>query len=189
MTQASLFLRVARPLDAAGVPYMLTGAFASAYYGALRSTQDTDIVISPSPAQLIELIHELQALNFHIDPEAALQAGQEQSLFSTLDPETEWKTDFIFVRSRPFSEREFLRRTAFQFQDVRMFIATAEDVVLSKLESVKQGASLWLLQDAAIVLEKRWTSLDHAYLTKWVAELALAAEWQTALQQAGIQPV
>jgi hypothetical protein len=70
-----------------------------------------------------------------------------------------------------------------------MFIATAEDVILSKLESVKQATSVWLVQDEAIVLEKRWPSLDHPYLNRWVAELALTAQWQTALKQAGIQSV
>ncbi|MBZ5525084.1 MAG: hypothetical protein LAP21_22900 [Acidobacteriia bacterium] len=188
MIPSDVFLRVARALDTAGVPYMLTGGFASAYYGALRSTLDTDILVAPSPTHVVELVRELQALNFLVDPDAAVQASREQSMFSVLDGQTEWKTDFIFVKSRPFSEGEFSRRITFDFQGVPMFIATAEDIVLSKLESVKNGASLWLLQDAAIVLEKRWTSLDHAYLEKWIAELGLATEWQSALQQSGIQP-
>ena len=40
--------RVLEALAIAGVPYMLTGSFASAFHGAPRTTQDVDIVIAPT---------------------------------------------------------------------------------------------------------------------------------------------
>ena len=39
--------RFAALLEVAGMPYMLTGSFASGYHGAPRATQDIDLVISP----------------------------------------------------------------------------------------------------------------------------------------------
>ena len=39
-------------LDAAGIPHMLTGSFASGYHGAPRASQDIDLVIAPSEAQI-----------------------------------------------------------------------------------------------------------------------------------------
>jgi hypothetical protein len=44
--------RFASLLDTAGVPYMLTGSFASGFHGAPRATQDIDIVISPTLGSL-----------------------------------------------------------------------------------------------------------------------------------------
>ena len=45
--------RFATLLDVAGVPYMLTGSFASGFHGAPRATQDIDIVISPNLGSLL----------------------------------------------------------------------------------------------------------------------------------------
>lgn len=42
--------RVLDALGNAGVPYMLTGSFASSFHGAPRTTQDVDIVIAPTSA-------------------------------------------------------------------------------------------------------------------------------------------
>jgi len=42
--------RLVAVLDQVGVPYMLSGSLASAFYGIPRSTQDIDIVVRyPSP--------------------------------------------------------------------------------------------------------------------------------------------
>jgi hypothetical protein len=37
---AEIFRRLVDVLEACGIPYMLTGSFASSYYGAPRGTQD-----------------------------------------------------------------------------------------------------------------------------------------------------
>jgi hypothetical protein len=42
MSVPEAFQRITAALDQAGIPYMLSGSFASAYYGAPRSTQDID---------------------------------------------------------------------------------------------------------------------------------------------------
>jgi hypothetical protein len=42
MTLTALLRRVVEVLDEAGVPYMLTGSLASAYYALPRATQDID---------------------------------------------------------------------------------------------------------------------------------------------------
>jgi hypothetical protein len=41
----SLFLDILRTLEAAGVPYMIIGAFAATVYGSTRVTYDIDIVV------------------------------------------------------------------------------------------------------------------------------------------------
>ncbi|HSY30831.1 MAG TPA: hypothetical protein VLA42_02480 [Verrucomicrobiae bacterium] len=46
-----IFRRITAGLDQAGIAYMLSGSFASAYYGAPRSTQDIDLVIGATPSQ------------------------------------------------------------------------------------------------------------------------------------------
>lgn len=45
MNVPEVFQTIKGKLDQSGITYMLTGSFASAYYGAARSTQDIDLVI------------------------------------------------------------------------------------------------------------------------------------------------
>jgi len=42
MTTEDIFRRIAAALAEAGIPYMLTGSFASSYHGIPRATQDID---------------------------------------------------------------------------------------------------------------------------------------------------
>jgi hypothetical protein len=45
-------LRLVAMLDAAGMPHMLTGSFASAFHGTPRATQDIDFVIDATRVAL-----------------------------------------------------------------------------------------------------------------------------------------
>jgi hypothetical protein len=42
---------ILRALEAAGIPYMVTGSLASSFHGVPRGTQDIDIVIAPTNGQ------------------------------------------------------------------------------------------------------------------------------------------
>src|SRR5438270_860918 len=44
--------RIVERLDRAGVPFMVTGSFASTYHGVPRTTNDIDIVIAPTEETL-----------------------------------------------------------------------------------------------------------------------------------------
>jgi len=51
MSVSEVFRRITAALDQAGIAYMLSGSFASTFYGAPRSTQDIDMVIDATPEQ------------------------------------------------------------------------------------------------------------------------------------------
>jgi hypothetical protein len=186
MTVAAVLGRIAVALDQAGIPYMLTGSFASAYYGAPRSTQDIDVVIAATPVELRKLVQLLPTNEYYVDFEAALQACNHQSMFNVVDLVTGWKIDFIIRKARAFSEEEFRRRTQVHLQGLSLFVASAEDVVLSKLEWAKLAESSRQIEDVAAILRLQWTSLDRAYLGEWIRELGLATEWKNACTAASI---
>jgi hypothetical protein len=45
VSQQALLKRIARPLDGATIPYMLTGSLVSSLQGDPRATRDIDLVI------------------------------------------------------------------------------------------------------------------------------------------------
>lgn len=188
MSATDLFRRITGELDAAGIPYMLTGSFASSYHGIPRATQDLDLVIAPTAEQLRALLPRFPTPAYYVDEGAALEALHHASQFNILDLDSGWKIDLIIRKDRPFSLVEFSRREQTEVEGVPLMIATVEDVILAKLEWAKLGESDRQVEDVATLLRVRHADLDRPYLNRWLAELQVEREWREACTRAGIQP-
>jgi len=186
MSIQDVLQRITSALDQAGIAYMLSGSFASAYYGAARSTQDIDFVIHATSKQLRSFIEALPASEYYSDLDSALEAHQRQSLFNVIDQATGWKIDLIIRKSRPYSQEELGRRQRVNLHGVSLFVTTAEDAVISKLEWAKLAQSRRQIEDAAAILRARWGTLDRSYLAKWIDALDLQKEWDDVQRLAGI---
>src|SRR5882724_1625249 len=149
MTFPQVLQKITAALDRAGINYMLTGSFASAYYGSPRSTQDIDLVIASTPAQLQTLVSNLPSGQYYVDMNAAIEAHKRESMFNLIDLKSGWKIDMIMRKSRAFSQGEFDRRQLLNVQGVSLFVASAEDVVIAKLEWAKLAQSQRQIEDAA----------------------------------------
>jgi hypothetical protein len=184
VTPGDLFSRILTALEHAGIAYMLTGSFASSYHGAPRATQDIDLVISPSPEQVQALVALLPRDEYYVDAGAALEAVQTEGQFNVIDLRTGWKVDLIIRKSRPFSHEEFNRRRMGKLAGQTMAIATAEDVIIAKLEWSKIGGSMRQIEDAARILHTRANDLDQRYVERWVRALGLDEQWQEVQRRA-----
>lgn len=184
-TPESVIHRFSAILDSAGVPYMLTGSFASGFHGFPRATHDIDFVISPTLGSLNSLIASFPSDSYYVDKQTALEAYGNESLFNVIDMRSGWKIDFICRKSRPFSLAEFERRFSRDFAGVSVYIATAEDSLLSKLEWAKIMHSERQIDDAAGILRVQQGTLDLAYIEHWVADLNLTEQWNEARARAG----
>jgi Nucleotidyltransferase of unknown function (DUF6036) len=186
MSVSEVFQRISSALDEAGIAHMLSGSFASAHYGTPRSTQDIDFVIEATPAQLRQFIEALPSRQYYADLDADLETHKRQSMFNVIDLATGWKIDLIIRKSRAFSQEEFRRRQRVSLHNVSLFVASAEDVVISKLEWARLAQSRRQIEDAAAILRVQWGALNHSYLTKWIDELDLQKEWDDARRVTGI---
>ena len=90
----------------------------------------------------------------------------------------------IIRKSRAFSQEEFGRRRLSDIEGVPLHVASAEDIILAKLEWAKLGQSQRQIDDAAGILKLRGDSLDRSYLDKWASELDLAQQWSAAKRAA-----
>jgi hypothetical protein len=177
-----LLERLVRLLDAAGVPFMIAGSFASAAHGLPRATQDLDMVIDPpSPEALDALVRSLSQDEYYVDAEAARDALRFRSMFNVVDHASGWKIDFIIRKNRAFSREEFGRRTRFVLLDVLVYVASPEDTIVAKLEWSKQSdGSERQRRDIAGILATVDRDLDRAYIERWVRDLDLTDEWLAA---------
>lgn len=187
MSAAPVLRTVTDGLQKAGIAYMLTGSFVSNFHGRPRSTADIDFVIAATPEQLKVLVQHLREQNYYAQVDDALDAWRHHSMFNVIDTSMAWKIDFIMKKSGTYSQEAFRRRTATEIEEIPVEIATAEDIVIAKLDWAKQGQSLRQIEDVAGILKLRSKQLDHSYLNKWITELGLTSQWNDARRQAGIE--
>jgi predicted nucleotidyltransferase len=187
MSSKEVLREMIAALDQARIPYMVVGSFASNLYGTGRATFDIDLVVSATPEQIQALLSFLPTAKYYFDLDAALAACRSKDMFNILDMEGGWKVDLIFEKSTPYHQQAFQRRSAAEIEQVPLVAATAEDTVLAKLEWAKMGESSRQIEDVAGILKVQAEFLDRAYIAKWVKELGLQAQWDSARRLAGLE--
>lgn len=184
MSIDDFFARLIEALERARVPYMVTGSYASSAHGTPRATNDIDIVIAPTAEQLRALLSELPEDRYYADELDAIEALNHHSQFNVIDFATTWKADLIVRKDREFSREEFARRRAHTIGGMRVHVATAEDILIAKLEWHKMGESERQLEDAAGIIKRQAAALDRPYVERWVRQLGLDDAWRKALSMA-----
>ena len=94
---------VIQALDAASIPHMVAGSFASSLHGLARSTADIDLVIDPAPGSVERFLAGLDRDRFYADEFTAREAVGRRDQFNVIDTRTGWKVDLIVRKDRPFS--------------------------------------------------------------------------------------
>jgi hypothetical protein len=177
--------RLVRRLEALGIPYMVAGSVASSHHGRPRATNDADVVIDPTFEALDALLAALPADGYYVDARIAREALRARRLFNVIDSETAFRVDLMIRKERPFSREEFARRERRELEGLPVFVATAEDTILSKLEwAGKAGESERHLADALGVLQVSGDRLDRAYVDTWAATLGVLDLWRELLHSA-----
>ena len=180
MTFAELLADVIGRLDRAGVPYMVTGSLASSYHGEPRATRDVDIVIDPTRDGLERLIAGLVDGGHYVDEQAALASFADRTQFNAIGPDAS-KVDFIIRKDRPFSVEEFARREHGDLLGTDGYVATAEDLVIAKLEWAAASDSERQVRDVAGIVAVAH-DLDTTYVDRWARTLGLSELWARVLE-------
>lgn len=182
-----VLLQVVYAFDQLDIPYMIGGSMASAVHGVTRSTIDADLIaeINPEQAQaLVEMLDEA----FYVDREMILDAILYRGSFNMIHLQSMFKIDVFIRKERPFERKQFERRTLqvlANHPEQSAYVATAEDIILAKLEWYRQGGEVsdrqW--RDILGVMKVQTGLLDVNYLTEWADELRVADLLQKALAE------
>jgi hypothetical protein len=174
---------IAKHLESAGIPFMVAGSICSSYHSQPRTTNDIDLVIDSTPAQLDHLLSMLGS-KIYVSQESARQALRDRSMFNIIDLTNGWKVDLIVRKNRPFSIEEFQRRQTGIVEGHSLPIATPEDIILSKLEWNLITPSERQVRDALNVAIAKWPALDRDYLRKWAPALGVTDQLLEVLRVA-----
>lgn len=171
-------IRVTRVFEDLQIPYLIGGSLASALYGMVRTTQDSDIV---ALMQLEHIRPFIQALDdeFYIDEEMILDAVRRHTSFNIIHRTSMFKVDVFVPLPRPFLFSQFTRakEQVFQFEtELSAKFCSPEDIILAKLEWYRLGGETsdrqW--RDILGVLKTRMGELDQNYLRTWANALKVA---------------
>lgn len=175
MTDQLEFLAlVVRRLEAAGVPYMLTGSVAMSLYGQPRMTRDIDFVVECAATHAADWVR-MFGCDCYVSPEAVTEAIASGGMFNVIHVEGVAKADFIVRRSDEYRQMEFARRQRRRIGDLEVSVVAREDLVLSKLLWWKDGDSALQRADLVVLLEST-VPMDVAYLEHWAERLGVDAE-------------
>jgi len=178
---------IGRRLEALGVPYVVGGSFASSLHGEPRSTNDVDVVVDLDLRTAPLFIKSLGEA-FYADASAATEAVRAGASFNVIHIESAVKVD-IFVAGADALDRERLRRRQRIVvngvdNQATLYVDTAEDVVLRKLEWYPRGGETserqWRDVVAILRVQRR---LDDDYLRAWADRLGIADLLISALGQ------
>jgi hypothetical protein len=184
VTAEDLLSRLVSALNAARIPYMLTGSYASSLHSIPRATRDIDIIIFPDRDQLTAFVQSLPGSSYHSDIEDALDSLRRRSQFNVIDYATGWKVDFIIPPFEEFNLEEFERRQLIEVGNLQLSVVSAEDIVIAKLRWAKAGQSERQIEDAATVVRVQAGNLDRSYVERWVHRLGLEDEWASVCARA-----
>lgn len=161
-----------------GIDYMLVGSVASSIQGIARSTIDADVVVDLRREHIAPLLARLQA-DFYVSEIAAQEALRRRSMFNAIQFSSGFKVDIYVLGSSPFDRQEFARRRACKTEGWDLWVATPEDLILSKLHWYQLGEQVSERQwrDAAGLLQVHGQSLDQSYIENWATQLGIGELW------------
>ena len=159
---------VSARLERGGLAYMLTGSMAMNYYAQPRMTRDIDLVIALTP-------QDIDKVDYYISRDAVSSSIAHESLFNLIHQESIIKVDCIVRKSSPYRRAEFERRQRITIEDFSTWIASKEDLIISKLWWAKDSRSEQQLRDVKNLVG---TGCDRDYIARWTQELGLSNLWQ-----------
>ena len=175
MTADEAVVSVLDALDTASVPYMIVGSLASNFHGIPRSTRDADFVVELFPDSLTRLADALPA-DLTLDSQAAFEAETGTTRYLVELAASPFVCE-LFVRSDDDAhDRErFRRRLRVRVFDRVAYVASAEDMVVTKLRWVDQAHRAKDREDIRNMLAVRGEELDWTYLRHWSKEHGTSA--------------
>ncbi len=174
MTLEEFVADVVGRLEATSIEYMIGGSVASSIYGEPRTTRDVDIVVEVSPESLASLFAQFDRSRIYVDEPPNGQAVIAGQMYNLLDTHSGWNANLVVRKAREFSVIEFARRTSRDVLGTAAMVASAEDVLLTKLEWSLASGSSRQVDDARGIVVVQGDRLDGEYLRRWADELGVA---------------
>lgn len=173
-----LLAQVVETFERLRIPYLVTGSVASMAYGEPRLTNDVDVVAGIREPDIPGLLAAFPAGDFYLSEDAIREAIQRQGQFNIIHPGSGLKVDVIVRKDTPFDRSRFARtRIVRPAESYAAVFASAEDVIIKKMEYYREGGSEKHLRDITGMLKVSRDEIDQTYIAEWADRLGLRDIW------------
>ena len=178
--------RISRIFEQLDIRHAIVGSVASSLRGVPRATVDVDFVVDLEQAHLAPLMNALGS-QYYMSEEAAQEAVQRTGMFNLIHTFTGYKIDVHLAGEDPYEQTKLARAVPMKIgEEEELQVATAEDLILSKLRWYRLGGE---------VSERQWKDvlgiflfqpvLDLDYLSRWAENLSISGLLEKAIQESG----
>ena len=167
MTPDEAVVSVLAALDAAAIPHMLVGSMASNFHGIPRSTRDADLVVQLAAGGLQRLAAELPA-GLLLERQGAFEAVTGTIRYLVTLAGSPFVCELFELSDDPHDRARFARRLSARVLGREAFVASAEDMVITKLRWVVAANRPKDREDIRNILAVQG-QLDWGYIDTWCA--------------------
>jgi hypothetical protein len=127
-----VMLAVVDVLESRAISYLLVGAFSTNFYGIPRSTKDVDFAIEIGQ-QSIQTVTRHLGSRFSLQQQIAFESVTGTAWYIVDVIGTPFKVEFFRIATDEHDRARFARRIHVSWFDRRVWLPTAEDVIITKL--------------------------------------------------------
>jgi hypothetical protein len=158
---------VVAALEALRIEYALTGSFASNFHGVPRATRDMDLVVNWRGGDLEALTACLEP-GFALDPQASFETVTGSTRHLLRSSRSPFTVELFSLRPDDAHDcARFDRRLRVEALGVRLWVMSAEDVVVTKLRWASAPGRQKDLSDAQGILAMMGDAVDLDYVRGW----------------------
>ncbi len=169
MESEQIAIDIIDALEAASIPYMLVGSLSVNCYAPPRSTQDADFVIHIVDRSINALMKQLGP-EYSLDPQMGFETVTATMRYIVKVQGSLFKIELFLLSDDPHDRARFDRRTRVAIQDRDSYVATLEDVLVTKLRWSKGGRRVKDVTDVSNIIRENYAEIDWAYVDHWCAE-------------------
>lgn len=162
----ALVVHIIELLHELAIPYMVTGSLASNYFGITRSTKDADILIQTDSASISALARRVKH-PLHLNPQMSFESITGTSRYVVENKEGEYVIELFLLSDDPHDQERFKRRRNIPMQNQSVWVASPEDVIVTKLRWSKLGKRTKDVDDVRNVIAVQAETLDWEYIHRW----------------------
>jgi hypothetical protein len=170
-----------RPLNQAGIRYMVTGGVAAILYGEPRLTNDINLVIATARGDAERLLRAFERTDYYAPPleTVRMELGRDVGgHFNILHVPTALRADVYSAGTDPLMRWGLGRRQVMSLGSEELPVAPIEYVILMKLQWLRQGATDRHLADIRGMLRLSSDLIAETGLEQWIERLGLEGEWR-----------
>jgi hypothetical protein len=164
-------------MEAAGIPYMVTGSMAAIAYGEPRLTNDIDIVLKLNPPDASRLPDIYPETSFYLPPKEVIVVESKRRTrghFNIIHHATGRKADIYTTGADPAHEWGLANRIRIELDSGDAFcFAPPEYVIARKLQYWEEGKSEKHINDIAAIIAVSGPDLDINAIEKITLNPAL----------------